>query len=125
MTDNLTIFTKEFEEMKGQYVLSYCEAYRLIGIVDDTEDYYYCLYDGRKLRLTTCLTRITPLKGYIRDDDYNEMIRLAKLNHFDQPTLWGQNDEKIKEFNEEHKNELTKNWDENTKFILGPYWELN
>ncbi len=32
---------------------------------------------------------------------------------------------KIIEFNEEHKNELTKNWDENTKFILGPYWELN
>lgn len=125
MTDNLTIITNEFETLKGQYVLSHCEAHRLIGIVEDEHDYYYCLYDGRKLRLTTCLTRLTPLKGYIRDDDYNEMIRLAKLNDFDQPTLWGKNDEKIKEFNEEHKNELTKNWDENTKFILGPYWELN
>lgn len=24
-----------------------------------------------------------PLKGYLRDEDYNELVRLAKLNHYD------------------------------------------
>jgi hypothetical protein len=52
------------------------------------------------------------------------MIRIAKLNHYDQPSLWGTN-KNIAEFNEKHKEELTSDWDKNTKFILGPYWELN
>jgi hypothetical protein len=124
MTDNLTLITNEFENLKGQYVLVDCESFRLIGIVEDEHDYYYCLYDGRKLKLTTCLMRITPLKGYIIEDHYNEMIRIAKLNHYDQPSLWGTN-KNIAEFNEKHKEELTSDWDKNTKFILGPYWELN
>jgi hypothetical protein len=63
MTDNLTLITNEFENLKGQYVLVDCESFRLIGIVEDEHDYYYCLYDGRKLKLTTCLMRITPIKG--------------------------------------------------------------
>jgi len=124
MTDNLTLITNEFENLKGQYVLVDCESFRLIGIVEDEHDYYYCLYDGRKLKLTTCLMRITPLKSYIIEDHYNEMIRIAKLNHYDQPSLWGTN-KNIAEFNEKHKEELTSDWDKNTKFILGPYWELN
>jgi len=124
MTDNLTLITNEFETLKGQYVLVNCEAFRLIGIVEDEHDYYYCLYNGRKLKLTTCLMRITPLKGYIIDEHYNEMISIAKLNHYDQPSLWGTN-ESIVEFNEKHKEELIDNWDKNTKFMLGPYWELN
>lgn len=124
MTDNLTLITNEFENLKGQYVLVDCESFRLIGIVEDEHDYYYCLYDGRKLKLTTCLMRITPLKSYIIEDHYNEMIRIAKLNHYDQPSLWGTN-KNIAEFNEKHKEELISDWDKNTKFILGPYWELN
>jgi hypothetical protein len=62
--------------------------------------------------------------GSIIEDHYNEMIRIAKLNHYDQPSLWGTN-KNIAEFNEKHKEELTSDWDKNTKFILGPYWELN
>ena len=30
-----------------------------------------------------------PLKGQLLDKDYAELIRLAKLNHYDQVTLWG------------------------------------
>lgn len=125
MTDNLTLITNEFEEFKGQHVLIDCQVFRIIGIVEDEHDYYYCLYDGRKLKLTTCLMRLTPLKGYIIQEDYNNMIHMAKLNHFDQPSLWGTKDEKIKEFNDKHKEELIQNWDENTRFILGPCWDLN
>ncbi len=122
--DNLTIFTNEFNELKGQFVICGDQIYRFIGLADDDEDYYYALYNGRVITLHSCVGRITPLKGYILEDHYKEMIRLAKLNHFDQPDLWGnKTPEEMTEFNEKHKTEIT-NW-EGTRFIAGPYWDLN
>lgn len=123
--DNLTIITNQFDELKGQMVICSDEVLRFIGIADDDEDYYYVLYDGRKITLHSCVGRITMLKGYIIDRDYNEMIRLAKINHFDQPNLWGNEvSEDVIEFNEKHKEEIT-TWDKKTRFILGPCWDLN
>jgi hypothetical protein len=122
--DNLTIFTNEFNELKGQMVLCHDRVYRFIGLADDDEDYYYALYDGRKITLHTCLSRITPLKGHIIQRDYDEMIRLAKLNHFDQSELWGnKTTDEIAEFNRKHKEEVT-TW-KDTRFICGPCWDLN
>jgi hypothetical protein len=126
MTSNLEIFTEEYERLKGQFILVDNIALRFIGLVEDEEDYYYCLYDGRKLKLTTCVQMITPLKGFIYDNHYNEMVRMAKLNHYDQPTLYGIKDsEEVEKLNNSHKAELLENWDENTKFMCGPCWELN
>jgi hypothetical protein len=123
--DNLTIITNQFDELKGQMVICSSRVFRFIGIADDDEDYYYVLYDGRKITLHSCVGRITMLKGYILDRDYNEMIRLAKINHFDQPTLWGNEvSEDIINFSEKHKVEITK-WNKKTRFILGPCWDLN
>lgn len=123
--DNLTIFKNQFEELKGQMVICSNRVFRFIGIADDGDDYYYVLYDGRRITLHSCVGSITRLKGYILDRDYNEMVRLAKLNHFDQPTLWGNevSEETIKS-SENHKAEIT-NWGQETKFILGPCWDLN
>ena len=122
--DNLTIFTNEFETLKGQFVISHDTVKRFIGIVEDQWDYYYVLYDGRKITFDTCLSRITALKGYIKDDDYAEMIRLAKINHFDQPDLWkNKSPEEIAEFNQKHKEEVLK-FDDVTRFVLGPYWDI-
>ena len=54
-----------------------------------------------------------------------EMIRLAKLNHYDQPNLYGiKGDNSIEEFNHKHKLDLLSNWND-TSFIIGPNWELN
>lgn len=127
MTDNLTIFKGEYEKYKGQHVISNDTVYRFIGIVDDTEDYYYCLYDGRQLRLHSCVGSIVPLKGFIQDKHYNEFIRMAQLNHFDQVTLFSVEDkEKMKEFNKQHKAELVESVEKNgDKFLAGPCWELN
>ena len=47
--DNLTIITKEFNELKGQFVICSDQVYRLLGIADDDEDWYYALYDGRRI----------------------------------------------------------------------------
>jgi hypothetical protein len=124
--DNLTIFTNQYDRLKGQFVLSNDKVYRFIGLAEDEMDYYYVLYDGRKIHFHTCVGKITPLKGYIPQKDYIELIRLAKINHFDQPNLWGnKKPEEFGEFNNKHKHELLEDFDEHTKFIFGPCWELN
>jgi hypothetical protein len=115
--DNLTIITNEFNTFKGQFIICSDRVYRLIGIADDDEDWYYALYDGRRITLHSCVGSITPLKGYIYDDHYDEMIRIAKLNHYDQL------EEAFSEFVEQHKAEVT-DW-KDARFILGPHWELN
>jgi hypothetical protein len=115
--DNLTIITNEFNSFKGQFVICSGQVYRFIGIADDDEDWYYVLYDGRKITLHSCVGSITPLKGYIYDDHYDEMIRLAHLNHYDLLS------EIFSELIEQHKKEVT-DW-KDTRFILGPHWELN
>jgi len=123
MTDNLKLITEEYENLKGQHVISSDKVYRLIGIGDDGDDWYYALYDGREVTLASCVGSVVPLKGYILDKHYNEMIRIAKMNDFDQPGLWmNKNPEEMKVFNEEHKKEVT-SWS-CTKLILGPCWDL-
>ena len=115
--DNLTIITKEFNELKGQFVICSDRVYRLIGIADDDEDWYYALYDGRRITLHSCVGSVTPLKSYILEAHYKELIRLAKLNHYDQLS------NEFLTMVEQHKKEVT-DW-EDTRFILGPHWELN
>jgi hypothetical protein len=85
--NNLNQILEEFENYKGQLVLiSYNKIERLISIGDDTEDYYYVTWNGKKMETTwnSCVGPIMPLKGYLRDKDYNELVRIAKLNHLDQ-----------------------------------------
>lgn len=85
MDNNLKIILDEFEQLKGQFIITMSHTIeRLVAIGDDEEDYYWVTWDGRNLHWSSCVGRIIPLKGYLRDDDYNELIRLAKLNHSDQ-----------------------------------------
>lgn len=108
MEDNLTLIKGEFEKLKGQFVITDSwRIERLVAIGEDEWDYYYITYDGRKLKWNTCVGRIMPLKGYLRDKDYNEFIRLAKLNHYDQATLWGNSEpEKYQMMVDSHLAEL-------------------
>ena len=126
MCGNLEIIKTEFENLKGQMVISGTSVYRLIGILDDGEDYYYSLYNGRDVEYHSCVGRIVPLKGFIEEKHYNEMIRIAKLNHFDQETIYGTKEiEEARKFNESHKQSLIQKLGESDFFIEGPYWELN
>jgi hypothetical protein len=115
--DNLTIITNEFNSFKGQFVICSDQVYRFIGIADDDEDWYYVLYDGRRITLHSCVGSVTPLKSYILEAHYKELIRLAKLNHYDQI------EDEFADFIKQHKKEVT-DW-QDTQFILGPHWELN
>jgi hypothetical protein len=108
MTDNKTLILAEFEKLKGQFVInSSWDVERLVAVGEDEMDYYWITYDGRKLKWTTCVARVMPLKGHLQDTDYAELVRLAKLNHFDQATVWGnRNPQEAEAFNQNHIAEL-------------------
>ena len=84
MTDNKTLILNQFEENRGQFVIMHNKVVRLVAIAEDEMDYYYVCYDGRKIIWHSCVGSYTVLKNKIDEKDYNEMIRWAKINHFDQ-----------------------------------------
>ena len=111
---NLKEILEEFEELKGQFVLTYFmgKVERLIAIGDDGEDWYYVTYDGKKLHWLSCVGKLIPLKGYLRNEDYESFIRLSKLNDYDQ-TL--DKDEFLKTLCEHYSDDL----------ITELCWDLN
>jgi hypothetical protein len=128
MDSNLTLILKEFEELKGQFVINHNVVERFIGIGSDDDDYYYITYNGRETKWNTCVGGIVPLKGKIDDKHYNEFIRLAKINHFDQPNLWiprtDEDKQKMLESSILHKNEISK-VNGTDKYLTDIYWDLN
>jgi len=111
---NLPKILEQYEKLKGQFVITDSwKIERLIGIGDDGEDWYYLTYDGRKLNWSSCVGRVMPLKGKIDDKDYNEFIRIAKLNHYDQ----------FSEIHEQTIKEL-KEVSGNDEIVIGLYMEL-
>lgn len=128
--DNKTLILNEFEKHKGEFVITdNWDVQRLVAIGSDNWDYYYVMYDGRKFTWFTCVGWFIPLKGKIDNKYYNEFIRIAKLNSFDQVTLWGhtEENEKINERKvaiQEHKTELMKLTGSN-KFLTEVCWDLN
>ena len=125
MDENLKKILDEFEKLKGQFVITFSwEIERLVAVGQDDMDYYYITYDGRKLKWNSCVGRLMPLKGFLRDEDYKELVRLAKLNHFDQIGLWGNDKpEETSQFNEAHKKEITK-IKEPDEFLTEIFWKL-
>jgi hypothetical protein len=123
--DNKTLILREFEELKGQFIITASQKInRLIAVGEDDSDYYWITYDGRRLYWHSCVGRIMPLKGHLRDEDYNELVRLAKLNHYDQTTLFGKTPTgEAVTFSGEHKRLLTE-LGENERFLSEIHWEI-
>ncbi len=89
MDSNLKLILENFDRLRGQFVITASwKIERLIAIGEDDMDYYYITYDGQKISWNTCVGRLMPLKGQLLERDYNELVRLAKLNHFDQSSIW-------------------------------------
>ena len=130
MDSNLKKILDQFERMKGQFVITESlEVERLIAIGTDDMDYYYVTYNGRKTKWNTCVGRVIQLKGKIEDKEDNHFIHLAKLNHYDQSSLYGggNDDEKqneILELNKEHKKEMT-TLNKPDEFLTEVCWDLN
>ncbi len=82
-------FVVEASKLLGQFVIyGTYKIGRFIGIVytdsPEDSDLYYVIFDGKKVIFDTCLSGIYPLKGCIQERAYEDMIRTAKLNHYDQ-----------------------------------------
>jgi len=86
---SLKSIKEKFETHKGEMVLMSKKVYQLIGICEDVEDLYWVLYDGRKLKLSTCVGGFAILKNKLDDKDYNELIRIAKLNWYSSYGIYG------------------------------------
>lgn len=120
MENNLKSILDQFELYKGQFVIVWeSEVVRLIGVAEDEDDYYYITWNGRnqELQWVVCLARIIPLKGYIRESDYAELVRISKLNHWDQI----QTDPTIKE---KLLKDLLSFKKEDEKLLAPPCWDL-
>jgi hypothetical protein len=126
MDDNLLIIKKEFELLKGQFVIT--ESWlveRFVAIGSDRMDYYYVTYNGRKFTWNTCVGRIIPLKNKIDDKHYKEFIRLAQLNHFDQMKLWLNDEPSTREIEiQKHKTQLMSLKGKDV-FLTEVCWDLN
>lgn len=125
MDTNLQQILEEFEVLKGQFVITASwEIERLVAIGEDDQDYYWVTYNGRKTTWNTCVGRVIPLKGYLRNEDYLELCRLARINHWDQSELFGgKTPEDTKLFNEAHKAEMA-SVKEPDRFLTPIHWEI-
>jgi len=121
---------EEFEKYKGQSVIASCDykVYRLIAVADDDFDYYWVFWDGRKTMWQSCCGGFIPLKGKIDDKHYNEIKRIAKINHHDSPELWSIKDEKEKKkllkLNTSAKKEVEKLKGKD-KYLTKVCWDMN
>lgn len=116
MENNLKIILEEFERLKGQFIITEMQKIeRLIAIGDDTEDWYYVTYDGKDIHWSSCVCRIMPLKGYLRNEDYDYLVHIAKLNHYDQI-----NKDEFLKFFQEYNSKFS-----NDTFITEICWDLN
>jgi hypothetical protein len=81
---------EEYSKYRGQFViikspirLNDFVVHRFIGIAESHRDCYYVTFDGNDIYMTTGVTSIIPLKGFISDRGYNQLCRAARLNHLD------------------------------------------
>ena len=83
MTDsNWTKLTAFVEAHRGELILNYFEVVRLDGLLDEPDDDYYFILSGKEGRenYLSCVGRLMLLKGFLADEDYNELERVFDLN---------------------------------------------
>ena len=127
MIDNRTSILNQFEENKGQFIIMSNKVVRFVAIAEDETDYYYVTYNGRKIHWHSCVGSYTVLKNKIDDKDYNELIRIAKLNHWDQDDSSHLVESATSfhfEGSNEHKNQMEKE-EGNNKYLTPFCWDLN
>ncbi len=124
--ENLTIFTNQFKNYQGQFVIVNSQVFRFIGVAEDDFDYYWIFYNGKDVILNSCLITLIPLKGFIREFDYFTLVNSAKLRHLDQVNLFDTNGSvETLSFNQSHRDEMTNKINANYSILNGLVWEIN
>ena len=128
MSNVKELILNQFEENRGQFVIIGNKVVRLVAIATDNDDYYYVSYDGRKIVWHSCVGSYTVLKNKIEDKDYMEMIRLSKINHYDQDDFLMPSTANYatqqKKFAKKHKQKMEKEEGDN-KYLTPFCWDLN
>lgn len=111
---------------KGEFVISSSNIVeRFLAIVEDKDDIYYLMYNGKSFILHSILTDNIILKNKINSDDYDKLIKLAKLNHNDQ---LDKSNNHIKELSDELLKEIYYDEDDERSFfnstikLITPIW---
>lgn len=113
---------KEYELYKGQLVFTDSgRSEQLIGIGTDNEDYYYITYNGRRIVWNTCVGKYIPLKFRFTEEEYNNLVRTAKLNYVTYFDAMASNEDELLCY----LKQLTYTTNEQDKVIKGYYWTLN
>lgn len=81
MEDNLKILHEKTDEFIGTLVLDHFDVCLFLGIEVNPDDYYYKLSRFGDIRYSSCVGRITPLKGFINDKDYDYYVNVWNLNN--------------------------------------------
>jgi hypothetical protein len=119
---NLEIFLEEFEKLKGQHIIvDFLKIERFIAIADGGDDWYYITFDGKDIHWHSCVGHIIPLRGHLLYNDYEYIIRIARLNHMDQLCL--KNNE-YQLFLDAVNTEISQ-YPSDHKFMTELCWELN
>lgn len=83
MSETLKSILREFEEHKGEFVITMSHKIeQFVGVGTDDQDYYWITYNGRKLTWNSCVGALIYMKGKLDDEDYNRFVRSADLNFF-------------------------------------------
>lgn len=119
---------EQFNQHKGEFVLLNGKLFRLVAVGDDSDDYYWVVYNGRKVFWHSCVGSFVVLKNKVDDKDYNEFIRLAKINHFDQEDFLIPSTEEEKEYTRKHSIDHKQKMEEvsgNDKYLTDFCWTIN
>jgi hypothetical protein len=54
---------------------------RLVDVVETDEDYFWVYDTNTGIEYASCVGGWVPLKGFIRTNDYNRMVRIWNLNN--------------------------------------------
>jgi len=124
------LILKIFEEHKGEFVITVDDkVMRLIAVGDDGYDYCWVYWDGRDTYWHSCVGSFIVLKNKIDENDYNNLIRMAKLNHYDQADIYNPKTEEHKKINlimvERVKQEFSTPKEEGSEYITELCWKIN
>jgi len=124
--NNKTTILKEFEEHKGELVItSRNTVERFIGIIEDKYDYCYVFFNGREIHFSSCLFILIPLKNKIDDKYYNELVRLDKLNHYDQIGYHNQDGNRLEQIAQFKMKLMQDCFGKNDKLLAELCWDIN
>jgi len=62
-------------------IIEYGKIARLHDVIENNDDYFWVFDTKYGLVKSSCLLNWIPLKGFLNDDDYQQLVRVWNLNN--------------------------------------------